>query len=99
MRDARKNEFEIMDTQRIVYVPQGGVCSKLMIFDVAEGIILNAQVFGGCQGNSQGICALLKGMQVDEAIKRLQGINCNGKGTSCPDQMSIALSRYKDENK
>ena len=56
-----------MEKQRITYIPQGGVCSKMMIVDIADGKIENAQVIGGCDGNRQGMCALLKGMSVEEA--------------------------------
>ena len=82
-----------MEKKQITYVPQGGVCSKMMIVDVADGKIENAQVIGGCQGNTQGVCALLKGMTVKEAISRLEGIDCRGRGTSCPDQMAQALKQ------
>ncbi len=83
-----------METQRVTYTPQGGVCSKLMVVDAKDGIIENVQIVGGCHGNGQGICALLKGMPVKEAIRRLEGIDCRGRGTSCPDQMAQALKRF-----
>lgn len=82
-----------MEKQRITYIPQGGVCSKMMIVDIADGKIENAQVIGGCDGNRQGMCALLKGMSVEEAIRRIEGIDCHGRGTSCPDQMAKALKQ------
>ena len=81
--------------QQITYVPQGGVCSKLMVVDVEDGRIAQAQVIGGCHGNVQGLCALLKGMPVEEAIRRMEGIDCHGRGTSCPDQMAQALKQAK----
>ncbi len=84
-----------MEKQRITYVPQGGVCSKMMIVDINEGKIEDAQVIGGCDGNRQGLCALLKGMPVEEAIRRLDGIDCQGRGTSCPDQMAQALKQAR----
>lgn len=79
-----------MGTKRIEYYPQG-VCSKMMIVDINNGVIENAQVIGGCHGNSQGICALLKGMKAEDTINRLSGIKCGNKNTSCPDQMARAL--------
>ena len=82
-----------MENKHITYVPQGGVCSKMMIVDTVDGVILNAQIIGGCQGNTQGVCALLKGMDVKEAIKRIEGIDCRGRGTSCPDQLAQALKQ------
>ena len=59
--------------------------------EVNDGIIDSVQFMGGCNGNTQGVSALVKGMKVDEAIKRLEGISCNGRGTSCPDQLAKAL--------
>ena len=84
-----------MESQRIIYVPQGGVCSKLMIIDAKEGIIEQVQIVGGCHGNTQGLSKLLVGMEVKEAIRRLEGIDCRGRGTSCPDQMAQALKQIK----
>jgi uncharacterized protein (TIGR03905 family) len=84
-----------MESQRITYVPQGGVCSKLMIIDAKEGIIEQVQIVGGCHGNTQGLSKLLVGMEVKEAIRRLEGIDCRGRGTSCPDQMAQALKQIK----
>ena len=84
-----------METQRISYVPQGGVCSQLMIIDVKEGVIEQVQIVGGCHGNTQGLSKLLVGMEVKEAINRLEGIDCRGRGTSCPDQLAQALKEYK----
>ena len=84
-----------METQRITYVPQGGVCSKLMIIDAKEGVIEQVQIVGGCHGNTQGLSKLLVGMKVEEAIHRLEGIDCRERGTSCPDQMAQALKQIK----
>ncbi|MBD5145177.1 MAG: TIGR03905 family TSCPD domain-containing protein [Ruminococcus sp.] len=74
----------------INYTPRG-VCSRQITIEVTDGIIDSVKFMGGCHGNTQGVAALVKGMKVEEAIKRLEGINCNGKGTSCPDQLAIAL--------
>lgn len=69
-----------------------GVCSKNIAVDLSDdGVIENVRFVGGCNGNLQGISSLVKGMKADEAIRRLKGINCNGRGTSCPDQLSKAL--------
>lgn len=84
-----------MGKQRITYTPQGGVCSKLMIVDVEDQVISDVQIVGGCHGNGQGMCALLKGMAVGEAITRLEGIDCHQRGTSCPDQMAQALKKVE----
>lgn len=82
-----------MEEQHITYVPQGGVCSKLMVIDTTEGVIKNIRIEGGCHGNGQGICALLKDMPVEEAIRRMEGIDCHARGTSCPDQIAQALKQ------
>lgn len=74
----------------INYTPRG-VCSRNITIEVTDGIIDSVKFMGGCNGNTQGVAALVKGMKVEEAIKRLEGINCNGKGTSCPDQLATAL--------
>lgn len=74
----------------IQYTPQG-VCSRAFTIQVEDHIIQSVQVVGGCSGNLQGISSLLKGMPVDEAIRRLEGIRCGMKPTSCPDQIAQAL--------
>ena len=71
-----------------------GVCSQEMRVEVDnQGIIRDMQVLGGCSGNLQGISALVKGMPAEEAIKRLKGIRCGFKDTSCPDQFARNLER------
>ncbi len=74
------------------HIPEG-VCSINIEIEVDDGIIESVKFTGGCNGNTQGIGALVKGMKVEEAIKRLKGIDCNGRGTSCPDQLAIALEK------
>ena len=73
-----------------VYQTQG-TCSKFIEFDVEDGIVNDVVFYGGCNGNLQGIARLVKGMKVDDVISRLEGINCGGEGTSCPDQLAKAL--------
>lgn len=68
-----------------------GVCSKLIRVDVEDNVIKDAEFIGGCSGNTQGVARLVKGMNVDEAISRLEGIRCGFKSTSCPDQLAQAL--------
>lgn len=75
---------------KYVYKPNG-VCSSQIVFEVEDGIVKDLQVIGGCHGNLQGISKLVIGMKVEEVIKRLKGIDCRGKGTSCPDQIARAL--------
>ena len=67
------------------------VCSRAFTIQVEDGVIQSVQVIGGCHGNLQGISSLLRGMPVDEAVQRLEGIRCGGKATSCPDQIAQAL--------
>ncbi len=71
-----------------------GVCSREINFDVVDGKVVNVRYVGGCNGNTQGVAALVEGMEVHEAIRRLKGIKCGMKGTSCPDQLAIALENY-----
>jgi uncharacterized protein (TIGR03905 family) len=73
-----------------------GVCSRAMTVSSEDGIITDAKVIGGCSGNLQGICKLIKGMKVEDAIDRLSGIECGRKKTSCPDQLSIAMRKLLD---
>ena len=76
--------------EHITYTPHG-VCSRQIELDIENGIIVDAKFIGGCSGNTQGVCALVKGMEVKEAIKRLRGIHCGPRPTSCPDQLALAL--------
>ncbi|MCI8699552.1 MAG: TIGR03905 family TSCPD domain-containing protein [Oscillospiraceae bacterium] len=62
-----------------------------MEVDIEDGVIQAVRVMGGCSGNLQGVSALLKGMKVEDAIARLDGIRCGMKPTSCPDQLARAL--------
>jgi len=68
-----------------------GVCSRAIEYEVTDGIVTQCRFVGGCMGNTQGVAALVKGMKVEEAIKRLKGIKCGMRGTSCPDQLACAL--------
>ena len=77
------------------YKPHG-VCSRQIDIDLEDGIVKNVAFTGGCSGNTQGVCALITGMNVDEAIERLRGIHCGPRPTSCPDQLSIALEQAKE---
>ena len=68
-----------------------GTCARNIILEMDGDIIKNVQFIGGCNGNLQGISALVKGMKPEEAISRLKGIRCGFKPTSCPDQLAHAL--------
>ncbi len=80
------------------YTPRG-VCSMQMIFDIDGNIVKKLQIIGGCPGNTVGVAELIKGKTIDEIINILKGIDCGGKGTSCPDQIARALLEYKEKNK
>ena len=82
-----------MSKQRIAYTPIGGVCSKMMIVEAEDNMITGVQIVGGCQGNTPGLSKLLVGMEVQDAIQRLEGIDCRERGTSCPDQLAQALKK------
>ena len=73
-----------------------GTCSRAIEVDVEGKSIRKVRFIGGCMGNTQGVSALVQGMDVDEAIRRLKGIQCGNKGTSCPDQRARALEEYKN---
>lgn len=68
------------------------VCPRQISFDLKEGIIRNIQFDGGCNGNLKAIPVLLEGMKADEVIHKLQGITCNGRPTSCADQLAAAVA-------
>ena len=72
------------------YNPKG-VCSRQFKIDVENGVVNSIAIVGGCSGNLQGIAALLKGMKVEDAIARMEGIRCGFKSTSCPDQIALAV--------
>lgn len=68
-----------------------GTCSTMIDVELKDGVIDSVKFTGGCNGNLQGISALVKGMKAEEAISRLKGIRCGFKPTSCPDQLAHAL--------
>lgn len=74
----------------LVYKPKG-TCSREIHIELTDGIITTIEIIGGCNGNLSGLSALLVGMRAEEAIEKMRGIDCGGRGTSCPDQISVAL--------
>ena len=74
-----------------------GVCSSETQFNVADGKLSGVSYQGGCNGNLQGISRLVEGMDIHEAISKLEGIHCGYKSTSCPDQLAQALKKYLAE--
>ena len=82
--------------EHITYTTRG-VCARRINIDVEDGKIKKVVFEGGCAGNTQGVAALVADMDIDEAIRRLSGIRCNFKPTSCPDQLARALAEYKSK--
>ena len=76
-----------------------GTCSRLIKLDVDGDKVKDVQFVMGCHGNTQGVAKLVEGMDIHEVIKRLKGIDCNGRGTSCPDQLAQALEQYLEQQK
>lgn len=84
--------------EKIVYTPQN-VCSREMYITVEDNRVVSFSSIGGCNGNLQGIGALVEGMDIDEVISKLSGIKCRGSRTredSCPNQLATALKQYKE---
>lgn len=86
-----------MSKEDIIQYQTHGTCSKMIGVAIEDGIIKKIQFLGGCQGNLTGICHLVEGMHIDEVIRRLDGIDCSGRGTSCPDQLAKCLIEYKNK--
>ena len=76
----------------IHYFPKGTGSTEMFI-EHENGIIQKVRIVRGCPGNTQGVAALLVGMPLEEAMKRLEGIQCRN-GTSCPDQLAKAIKQY-----
>ena len=74
-----------------------GVCSRGILIKVEDGIVKKVRFDGGCSGNTQGVATLVEGMKVEDVIKKLEGIKCGFKNTSCPAQLAEALKEYNAE--
>ncbi|MDK2807314.1 MAG: hypothetical protein PWP24_43 [Clostridiales bacterium] len=72
-----------------------GVCSSEIHIETEGDLVTSVTFIGGCNGNASGISQLVKGMPVDEVIKRLEGVTCGYKSTSCPDQLAKALQTLR----
>ena len=81
---------------KYTYMPSN-VCSMKMEFEIEENIIKSLKIVGGCPGNTVGVSKLVEGKNVEEVISLLKGIECGGRGTSCPDQVAKALEKYLAE--
>lgn len=80
------------------YIPSG-VCSREIVIKVDGDIIKSVKIIGGCPGNTLGVSALVVDQKIDDVIKKLKGIQCGVKGTSCPDQLAKALEVLKSLSK
>lgn len=74
-----------------------GVCSRAINFEIDGNIVKSVKFVGGCPGNTVGVAKLVEGRTIDEVIALLEGVQCRN-GTSCPDQLTKALKKYKQEN-
>ncbi|MBQ9375194.1 MAG: TIGR03905 family TSCPD domain-containing protein [Ruminococcus sp.] len=82
--------------KKLSYIPHG-VCAREIIVEIGDdNTVQNVKFIGGCNGNTSGISMLVKGMNADEVIERLKDIDCNGRGTSCPAQLALALQKAKE---
>ena len=72
-----------------------GTSSREIHYSVKDGVVESIEVIGGCNGNLKGICRLITGMPVEQVIKAFKGVDCGGRGTSCPDQIAQALEQAK----
>ena len=78
------------------YEPQG-VCSTKMVIQLEGDVVKKVQITDGCAGNTAGVSKLVEGMKIEDVIKKLKGIPCRSRGTSCPDQLAKALEKIKQE--
>lgn len=85
-----------MATKSNIYYPIG-TCSQAILTEIEGDTIVRVQFVGGCSGNTQGVAVLVAGMKIEEAISKLEGIDCAGRGTSCPDQLAKALRKISRE--
>ena len=74
-----------------------GTCSRAINFEVEGEIIKHVNFVGGCSGNTQGVARLVEGMNIHDAIAKIDGIKCGARSTSCPDQLAKALKEYLDK--
>ncbi len=78
--------------QTYSYTPTG-VCTKAISFSIDNGKIYDIKFFGGCPGNLLAISKILEGTDADKVVKTLKGNDCGGRGTSCADQLAIAVEQ------
>ena len=93
MSEVKINQVNGID---IVQFQPKGVCSKMMQFKINGDVLEELEVIGGCSGNLGGISVLVKGLKVEDIIKKLEGLPCGSRATSCPDQLATGLKAYID---
>ena len=86
-----------MSNEEVIQYQTKGTCCQMMQVKISDNKIVDADFYGGCNGNLKGIKSLITGMNIDEVIERLQGITCGPKPTSCPDQLAKCLIEYKQQ--
>ncbi len=86
----------MVEEPQVIQFQTSGTCCQMMQVTIQDGKIVDAEFFGGCNGNLKGIKNLIKGMDIDDVIERCQGITCGPKPTSCPDQLAKCLVEYKN---
>lgn len=82
----------------IMYTPKD-ICARAMKVSVENGIVTEVEIKGGCDGNHKGLISLLKGMPAEDAVRRMRGITCGPRPTSCPDQLALAIEACAAEEK
>ena len=90
------SDFMVDGVRRASFQTCDFVCSSRIDIALEGDVIREVQYTDGCHGNTQGVAALCRGMRVDDAIARLDGIDCHGRGTSCPDQLARALKKLRE---
>jgi uncharacterized protein (TIGR03905 family) len=84
---------EVLIMKKVSYIPEQ-VCAKEINFELEGNIVTNVEFVGGCPGNALGLVSLVKGMEIEKVIEKLQGILCRNRATSCPDQLTKALREH-----
>lgn len=87
-----------MSEAEVIQYETQGTCCRMMQVVIQDGKVMDADFMGGCNGNLKGIKSLIKGMNIDDVIEKLQGITCGAKPTSCPDQLAKCLIEYKQKS-
>ncbi len=78
-------------TKKHLYRTDGRTCSRAIEVELEDDVVRGVRFEGGCAGNTQGVARMVNGLRIEEVIARLEGIDCKGRGTSCPDQLCRAL--------